>query len=335
MELRKRHFGLFLGALLACGEILLSQQPSANSANGEHLPVGVWESTQPDGITVGIDLSVVPASVPGVVYPEGTPKSQGSRLQIGVFQRKRKRITSGDENFFVTDWTGPGSEDGTAVYANRKLEIHYRDRQSGSEIHVELVLDPIKDEWTGRFHRDRLNRQVTLIRRSDRPDVAAPKLLLAFTGTPNLFRVELENSGIQDLVLDLGMELANGREQYVDALKYTLTTPDGRVLHLESLGPAMIAGRVDPLIVPLPSGASYSFLVDLDECWAPKEKMFNLHFVPGSYTLGAEYTGRAVSGPEANLDVKGIALMRYWVGTVTATPITFTVPPDEGADPGR
>jgi hypothetical protein len=295
----------------------------------------VWESTQPDGITVGIDLSVVPASVPDAVYPEGTPRPQGSRLQIGVLQRKQKRITYGDENFFVTGWTGPGSEDGIAVYANRKLEVHYHDRSDGSGIHVELVLDPVKDEWTGQFHRDGFDRQVTLLRPSDRPGIAAPKLLLTSTGTPTLFRVEMQNPSTQDLVLNLGLELANGREQYVDALEYTLTTPDGRVLHLESRGPGLIAGRIDPLIVPLPSGASYSFLVDLDECWAPKEKILKLHLVPGSYALRAEYTGRAVSEPEANLDVKGIALMPYWVGTVTATPAMFTVPSDEGGAPGR
>lgn len=172
MELRNGRLCIFLSALLACRGILLSQQSSADAPGGQHLPIGVWESEQPDGSVIGIDLSVVPASVPDAVYPEGTPRPQGSRLQIGVYQRKHKKIACGEENFFLTGWTGPGSEDGFAVYANRKLEVHYHDRVSGSEIHVELVLDPIKEVWTGQFHRKGFDQPASLHRTSDRPDPA-------------------------------------------------------------------------------------------------------------------------------------------------------------------
>jgi hypothetical protein len=54
MELQKGRFCIFLSALLACRGILLSQQPSANATGGQHLPVGVWQSKQPDGSVVGI-----------------------------------------------------------------------------------------------------------------------------------------------------------------------------------------------------------------------------------------------------------------------------------------
>lgn len=172
MEPRKGRFCILLSALLAYSWILLSPQSSGNAPSGEHLPVGVWESKQPDGSVVGIDLASFPASVPDAVYPEGTPKPQGFRLQIGVFQRQHERIACGDENFFVTGWTGPGAENGSTVYADRKLEVHYRDRVSGSEINVELVLDPLKDVWTGRFHRNGFDQQVTLHRTSNRPDPA-------------------------------------------------------------------------------------------------------------------------------------------------------------------
>jgi hypothetical protein len=340
MGLRKRRFCIFLSALLACQGILLSQQPTANAPSGEHLPAGVWESDQPDGSLVGIDLSVVvPADVPGAnyVYPEGAPKPQGSHLQIGVFQRKHRRIVCGDENFFATGWTGPGSEDVMTVYANRKLEIHYHDRRndseilrSGSEIDIELVLDPAKDEWTGRFHRNGFDRQVTLHRHSDQPDSIAPTLLLTYTGTPALFRVEMRNPSTEDLVLRLGTML--GRAQYVNAVEFTLTAPDGRVLHLSPPGPCMFAGRVDPLIVPLPAGATFSFLVDLEEYSAPNE-IERLHLVPGSYTLQANYTGSGVT--PGNVDCRGIVVMPYWIGTVTATPVVFTVPPDGERTPGR
>ena len=334
MKLRERSFCIFLIVLLASRGILLSQQSSTNASSGEHLPIGVWESVQPDGTVVGIDLSVVPASVPDAVYPEGTPRSQGSRLQIGVFHGP-SQIAHRVQNFFVTGWTGPGAENGFAVYANRRLEVHYHDPRSGLEIHVELVLDPAKDEWTGRFHRDSFDRQITLHRPPDHHDPVAPALLLTSAGTPALFRVEMRNPGNQDdLVLNLGIELANGAKQYLNAVKYTLTTPDGRVLHLESMEPGIIAGRVDPLIVPLPAGALFSFLVDLNEYAAPKEKIWQLAFTRGRYTLQAEYTGRAVPQSQANLDVRGIALMHYWVGTATSAPLVFTIE-DGGSSPDR
>src|SRR5580658_6820030 len=101
MELPRRRFCIFLSALLVCRGILLSQQPSANAPGEQSLPIGVWESEQPDGSVIGINLDAVPASVPYAVYPEGTPRPQGSRLQIGVFQKQHKKIACGEENFFI------------------------------------------------------------------------------------------------------------------------------------------------------------------------------------------------------------------------------------------
>jgi hypothetical protein len=162
-----------------------------------------------------------------------------------------------------------------------------------------------------------------------------PTLLLAPADKPIMFRVELHNPSVQDLVLNIGIALANGAKQYPNAVEYTLTIPDGRVLHLEHWEPAFIAGRVDPLIVPLPAGASFSFLVNLKEYVAPKEKIWKLQLAPGRYSLQAEYTGRAVPQSQTNLDVKGIALMPYWIGTVTSAPVVFTVPSDGGSPSDR
>jgi len=167
MELRKGRLCILLSALLTCRGNLPSQQLSANAPGEQHLPGGVWESEQPVGSVIGIYLSILPASVPDAVYSEGTPRPHGSGLQIGVFQRQHKEIACGEEDFFVTGWTGPGSEDGFAAYANGKLEVHYHDHLSGAEIQIELVLDPIKDVWTGQFHRKEFDRQVTLHRTPD------------------------------------------------------------------------------------------------------------------------------------------------------------------------
>jgi hypothetical protein len=153
-----------------------------------------------------------------------------------------------------------------------------------------------------------------------------PTLLLASTPEPHLFRVELHNPGSHDLVLNLGTTLANGTKQRPNAIEFTLTTSDGRNLHLVPIDDlSMIGGRVDPLIVPLPSKATFSFLINLEKYLSPQEKDWKLHLSPGRYTLQAEYIGRAVLMTEANLDVKGIALMPYWVGKVSSNPVVFTL----------
>ena len=77
------------------------------------------------------------------------------------------------------------------------------------------------------------------------------------------FRVELFNVGKEDLVLDLGMTAG---KQYPDAI--TLTDAKGRSWELELMGPRGIAGRVDPMIVPLPVGAAYTILIDLRQYWS-------------------------------------------------------------------
>ncbi len=183
MAVRKEYLWILLGAVLCEGSIL-SQQPAAASSNQSALPVGVWEAAQPDGSAVGIDLASVPASVPDAVLPEGTPRPQGSRLQIGVFQRQHRRIACLEENFFIVGWTGPGSSDSLVNYAGGKLEIDSYDPVNRSEIRLALVLDPINDVWTGHFHRERFDGDVVLRRTSDRPDSAQGGCILNVNVAP-------------------------------------------------------------------------------------------------------------------------------------------------------
>ena len=76
-----------------------------------------------------------------------------------------------------------------------------------------------------------------------------PTLMLASTPEPHLFRVELHNPGSHDLILDLGITLANGTKQYPNALEFAITNSNGRILHLVPIDDlTMIGGRVDPLI---------------------------------------------------------------------------------------
>jgi len=117
------------------------------------------------------------------------------------------------------------------------------------------------------------------------------------------FIVELRNAGENDLILNLGMMLANGKKQYPDAVVLTLTdVRSGKARRLVNIRePMAIDGRVDPLIVPLPVGSTFSIPVDLSNYWptAPTEPDYKLE--PGNYRLEAQFIGRGVSQQEANL----------------------------------
>lgn len=140
------------------------------------------------------------------------------------------------------------------------------------------------------------------------------------------FRVEFRNAGESDLILNLGTMLANGKKQYPNAIVLTLVDARGKSRRLDLREPWFVAGRVDPLVLPLPTGAAFSILVDLDKYWPAASKEFDYKLKPGSYSIEAQFTGRGVRQQEANLDVKGIALMPYWTGTVTSNRQPFEVP---------
>ncbi len=120
--------------------------------------------------------------------------------------------------------------------------------------------------------------------------------------------------------------LANGKKQYPNAIVLTLVDARGKSRRLDLREPWFVAGRVDPLVLPLPTGAAFSILVDLDKYWPAASKEFDYKLKPGSYSIEAQFTGRGVRQQEANLDVKGIALMPYWTGTVTSNRQPFEVP---------
>jgi hypothetical protein len=139
------------------------------------------------------------------------------------------------------------------------------------------------------------------------------------------FRVELRNLGARDLILNLGFTLSNGSKQYPSALVLMIIGPDGKARQFDLIGPPGVAGRMDPLVLPLPVGSTFSLPVDVGKYWAAQSKEFEYKFQRGSYSIQARLTGKVVSPQEANLDVKGIALMPYWTGTVTSNELPFDV----------
>ena len=122
--------------------------------------------------------------------------------------------------------------------------------------------------------------------------------------------------------------LANGAQQYANQIYLRLGGPNHQYLHLEISVPGVIGGRMDAMVVPLPSGATLALPIDLSEYSAPKEGVWSLKLSPGRYALTAEYKGFAVPQSSANLDMKGISVMPFWTGVTHSNTLSFTVNAD-------
>jgi hypothetical protein len=151
--------------------------------------------------------------------------------------------------------------------------------------------------------------------------VAGIALCLSRFPDPGDATLELRNTGPKDTVLNLGIMLANGARQYPTAITLVLTDAEGRQHHAELAGPAILNGRIDPFIVPFPSGASLRLPLHISE-WVlyasgHMEEISSLD-PKKHYTVQAQFTGKSVGQAEANADVKGLVLIPYWTGVVVS-----------------
>lgn len=139
------------------------------------------------------------------------------------------------------------------------------------------------------------------------------------------FRLSLENTGVHDVVLNLGTMLANGKVHLPDAIRLILTDAGGesRELHFSDRRYPFVGGRVDDYMVSLRAGSSYSIKVSLDDYWSPDTKEHRLNLPPGEYRLRAEFTGSGAR--HINLDTQGMKLMNFWRGTVRSNETGFIV----------
>jgi hypothetical protein len=78
-----------------------------------------------------------------------------------------------------------------------------------------------------------------------------------------------------------------GKDSTQNAVVLALTDAQGKSRRLELREPTFIAGRMDPFVLPIPVGATFSIPVDLDKYWAAESKEFDYalktrHLLTGS-----------------------------------------------------
>jgi hypothetical protein len=137
------------------------------------------------------------------------------------------------------------------------------------------------------------------------------------------FQVAFRNVGQQDVVLNLGMMLANGKVLLPDKIRLKLTDAAGktRELHFSDKRYPGVAGRVDDYLVPLRAGSVYSLRLPLDQFWSPSTQEFTLKLPPGKYQASAQFQGSGAA--TSNDDMPGIKLMNFWKGKLTSNDLTL------------
>jgi hypothetical protein len=139
------------------------------------------------------------------------------------------------------------------------------------------------------------------------------------------FYIAIQNVGAKDVVLNLGIMLANGSVMFPLAIRLTLTDSQGktREFQFEDKRYPAIAGRVDDYIVALRSGSVYVLRVSLDQYWSPEAKAFASTLADGRRRISARFEGQGAKA--VNLDMQGVALMNFWKGTVQSNSFEFEV----------
>ncbi len=136
--------------------------------------------------------------------------------------------------------------------------------------------------------------------------------------------ISLQNAGEADFTINLGIVVGNGRFMTPSAVRLLLTDASGATRDLEFADRryAGVAGRLDDYVVPLGAGATHVLQTTLDDFWDPaaRERPLKLQ---GRYRVAAALDGQGARA--SNLDMKGVALMNFWKGSVRSNAIDVFV----------
>jgi hypothetical protein len=147
------------------------------------------------------------------------------------------------------------------------------------------------------------------------------QMCLASSGTD--LQLALRNVGADDITLNLGIMLANGKVQLPDriAIKFTDAQGKTRVFKFIDKKHAGVAGRVDYYVVPLRAGSTYTLQLSPDQFWCLETKEFAIPLLPGDNQLTAQFEG--AGAPQPNPDMPAIKLMNFWLGKVESNTLTL------------
>jgi len=137
--------------------------------------------------------------------------------------------------------------------------------------------------------------------------------------------VHFKNLSTNDMALNLGIKLRNYEIEYPDAIQWRLTDSGGATHEFHYRIISSVRGQVEPFMVRIPSGATYSlsFLSDNFVETRTGNRLSSLEH--GRYDLMAEFEGHSVRATDYT-DTAGLSLMPCWTGSVWSAKVSISVP---------
>lgn len=135
---------------------------------------------------------------------------------------------------------------------------------------------------------------------------------------PPQCEVVLENVGDSDLNVNLGYSLANGKSHHPTALRLLALSKGNKTRTL--IYSIRVAGRVDPFIVPLPAGSTYTLRIAFDK-FTDSETGAPIDLTAKDYRITAELVGEAVAKEEGSDFQRELALMPFWQGKAVSNEV--------------
>ena len=142
------------------------------------------------------------------------------------------------------------------------------------------------------------------------------------TGQDPEFDVAVRNVGTNDVFLNLGMTLGNGRRHFPTTIHLVLLDAQGHRRELEPIDPGFIAGRIDDYAVGLQAGAVHVLRVRLSQYYCPQTKEWAIKLQKGGYRIAAQFTET-----DHHFNNSGFVWVGWntWVGTLQSNFVDFIV----------
>jgi hypothetical protein len=138
---------------------------------------------------------------------------------------------------------------------------------------------------------------------------------------PEHFSIVVENVSNRDLNVKLGYSLNNGRSHHPDSLKLIVRAGEEaprQLIYFDGRGG--IGGRVDPFVVPLLAGASYTLRCSFKNFVDP-QSLRPIDVKARDYYIAVSLTGKPVTENDVNLDTLGQTMIPCWQGTIQSNEV--------------
>jgi hypothetical protein len=136
--------------------------------------------------------------------------------------------------------------------------------------------------------------------------------------------IYIQNVGNEDLTINLGDMLGNGKVQLPYALSLTTVDSQGRPQSWKFLDRRYpgIAGRVDPYVLPLKTEAIYSLRLSEGLFFNSPPFQYLNEMPPGRYLITARFVDTLAH--DNNIQSQDIKLMHFWNGSIQSNTVMWT-----------